>query len=326
VSALDSTVEQPGLLTRFRKKRVKRELPYPMGISPLRRPLRWSFGRLKELGNKGLLTWAGTLVAATFYWLVFQTTTYMKGHWDYQWVTDSTTRHLYRAAMEAAAAGFVVRIIGYNHYKAVKKDGMGFFKRFIVNKLHISQPGDGQTMGLGGALWAMTVWLVLATGVSVGIVWFLTQKLGISLAQDTVGATLPTNPTFADRMEYSAVQIVNNWPLKLVIFAVFISTSWIIKGIADDVQVFIIQWMQRRGHKLNRLEHAIYPDPFIARYNEICKETVDDLVEFSGGSTIGIKLMIAVLAAMTIAGWFAVNSKLPHAHVDPPPAAQVATR
>jgi hypothetical protein len=333
MSTIESPVEQPaqGFLSRRREKRaakkaMKRELPYPAGISPLRHPLRWSFGLTKSISSKAVLTYIGTLAAATIYWMFFQTTDFMKGHWDYYWVTDSVTRHLYRAAMEAAAAGFIVRVVGYNHYKAAKKP-MGKFKRFVVKRLHISQPGDGETMGLGGAFWALAVWFMLASAISVGIVTVLTQSFGISLAQDTVGAQLTANPTFVERMQYSVAQIINNWPLKLVVFAVFLSTSWIIKGIADDVQVFAVQWLRQRGYRLNsRIAKLFYPDPFLARFNEICAQRKDELTEFSGGSTIGIKATFAVLTVFAIVGWFAVNGKLPHANPKPPAALTTSAR
>jgi hypothetical protein len=149
--------------------------------------------------------------------------------------------------------------------------------------------------------------------VSAGVVYITTKWFGISLShQDTVGATLPQDPTFGDRMWYTVQQIANNWPLKAIVFSTGFAGGWVIKGIADDVQVFLIQRRRRYGRPLGRVAQRLYPPAYVARYNEICGQKENEFASFSEGSTIGIKVLIALTVVFAVVGWFAVNAKLPH--------------
>jgi hypothetical protein len=309
VSAVDSAVGQEPV--KGRHHRAKRTLP-PSRMKFRRHPISWVIQKAKGFGHKGIWTYILTLVAACIYWLITQTNDPVHSWW-HETVPDDTTRHLYRAALEAVAASFAVRIIGYDHYRAVKAGGMGWFRRFVVKRLYIAQPGDGETLTLGQALWCVLVWLLLVAGVSVALVLLVTKGLHISLKhQDTVGYTLPAHPTFGNQMEYSAVEIINNWPLKMIVFGSGLAGGWIIKGIADDIQVFFIQLRRRHGRKLSALARKLYPTAYVDRYDELCSQSADEIAEFSTGSSVAIRLMVMLTAVFAVVGWFAVNSKLPH--------------
>jgi hypothetical protein len=98
----------------------------------------------------------------------------------------------------------------------------------------------------------------------------------------------------------------------VIVFSAGLAGGWVIKGIADDVQVFLIQRRRRHGRPLGRIAQRIYPAAYVARYNDICRQQESELAEFSGGSTFGIKLLIGLSAVFAVVGWFAVNAKLPH--------------
>jgi hypothetical protein len=152
MNALGTSVERHSILGRRRHRANKRELPWPL-VRLSRHPVRFAFNAVNGLGNKAVWTYIGTLIAATIYWVATQTNVPIHDGW-HRLVPDDVQRHLYRAALEAIAAGFAVRLIGFNYYKAVKHEEMGRIKRFLVKRLQIPQPGDDETLTLGQALWA----------------------------------------------------------------------------------------------------------------------------------------------------------------------------
>lgn len=318
MSAFESAAAQKSA-KGWRHRRAKRTLP-PSRVKFWFHPIRWPAQKVKMFAHKALWTYILTLTAATIYWALTQTNDPIHSWW-HKTVRDDEVRHLYRAALEALFAVFAVRVIGFDHFKAVKAGGMGRFRRFVVKYLHIAQPGDDETLTLKQALWCVLVWLVLAVAVSVGIVLLVTRVFGLSLKHhEVVNYVLPAHPTFGNRMAYTGAEAINSWPLKLIVFGAGLAGAWIIKGIADDTQVFFVQLRRRHGRKLSWIVRKLYPTPYVDRYDEVCAQSPEEIADFSTGSSVGIRLMVGLAAVFAVVGWFAVNGKLPHVEEKHKPA------
>lgn len=291
-----------------RKKKARRQKPPPLNAHLITDPIRWSRVRVMTFVWQAIAVYVFTCIAAALYWLLLETNVPAHDAW-HNLVPNPTERHLGRAALEAILAGYGVKMVVHNHYKA--KTTMSTFRRFVVKRLRVPMAGDDETLTVPQALWATFVWLVLVSVASVLAVLFITKGLGVSLSHES-GAMLPSNPTFGDKVWFSIQNVVADWPLKLIVFSASLAGGWVIKGIADDVQVFSVQRRLRHHHPLRWGAQKLYPPPYIGRYNDVSTQPRSEDVEFAESNTVAIKILVALGVALFVLGWLAIGLYLPH--------------
>lgn len=276
---------------RFKsKKQDKEQLPAPL-VKPVRHPLKWTMQRVELLGAAAVFTYIGILIVAALYYLIFQTTPFMKNGW-HNLVPEDNLRHNIRDVGEGLLGGLLAQMIIWNHWKKKLKKKPNFLDR-LEFKLHIPNPKcDRRISG----------WQLAAVGPLVVIYgafgFFLTEWI-ISHVHYT--AHVYAGGNLLDNIKNGFAE---NWPKKVIGYgAAFLFGRRPARGVFDGMQL----WFAERRFAAGKTPRFYHMPTFTARYNWVAERGVLNINHVSKAQVIRIRIVIGVCAGLSIFGYYVLN-------------------
>jgi hypothetical protein len=247
------------------------DLPRPLVKFGWRTAPQWLWNQLQILLWAVLLAYIGMLAVAGLYYLVFQVNPTMNELWHTA-VSNSDLRHNIRDIGEGLLGGLLAQQVIWNHYKK-RSTELTWLDRLEI-RLHIANVKDDKPLSLGQLLASPFLALLYAIPgffLGLGLAWLI--RYGVAPHLHGVGTTLqqtvqPHAPTLWNKLQGT---VTTNWDKKLVGYgAAFFWGRRPVKGVFDDLQLVVAQWMVANGKAV----HALLPPTFQARYNDVAARGV----------------------------------------------------
>jgi len=245
-------------------------LPRPL-VRLTKAPHRWLWNKLQLLVWALVLAYIGMLMVAGLYYLVFQVDPTMNSMWHAA-VSDSELRHNIRDIGEGLLGGLLAQQVVWNHYR--KKKAPNAIDRFEM-RLHIANVKDEKPLSFWQLLASPFLAILYAIpGFLIGLLIIVIikhntehmQALG-SFFQQTAQSYVPA-PSVWGKLESV---VTDGWDKKLLGYgAAFFFGRRPVKGVFDDLQLWVVQQMVSHGKGLR----GFLPPTFQARYNDVLENGV----------------------------------------------------
>jgi hypothetical protein len=262
-------------------------------ISPFKHPLQF----LLLLVVAAAFTYAGVLIVAALYYMLFEVFPFMNHAW-HSLVPSDDTRHLIRNVAEGLLGGLLGQAVTFNYYKKVVKHKPNLLDKFAM-KLRIPTAFDDK---LAGPFAISVNWIAVLVFAVPGFLfgsWFVDHLH----TWTSWAAVHSSNPASASLLSRTESVVTSGYDQKIVgYFAAFVFGRRAALGVMSDVQERLASARIVTGRPLRWYHLPV----FKARYNLLARQGVDP--EATSG-TVSVVLRVSMVAGALLAGfgYFVLN-------------------